>query len=223
MSPTRNTPGYVTETVNQIEVPSGGAGASVLVTGVTRDLDAFIQSQLRTETGGAGFANQTSNILGQLQSIYGTPGGTGTLETALNNFTSAIQALQTNSTGLSAQTTALSAAQTLAQQLNTTSQGIQTLRTNVEQDIGNSVAQANTDLKQIAAHQHQASEPEPDRSFRRDAGRSARQRHQRPVEPDGRQGRRPTAPTRSTSLPHRHSARRREARPRNSSSPRRER
>jgi flagellar hook-associated protein 1 FlgK len=146
-----NTTGYVAESVNQIEEPTGGAGASALVTGVSRDIDSFVQSQLRTETGGAGFANQTSNILTQLQSIYGTPGGTGTLETALNNFSSAIQALQTSSTGLSAQTTALSAAQALAQQLNTTSQGIQTLRTNVQQDIGNSVAQANTDMQQIAA------------------------------------------------------------------------
>jgi len=146
-----NTPGYVAESTDQIEVPTGGAGAAALVTGVTRDLDQFIQGQLRTETGGAGFANQTSNILGQLQSIYGTPGGTGTLETTFNNFTSAIQAISTNTTGTSAQTTALSAAQALAQQLNATSQGIQTLRTNVEQDIGNSAAQANTDLQQIAA------------------------------------------------------------------------
>ena len=88
-----NTTGYVTKSINQIEEPTGGAGAAALVTGVSRDIDAFVQSQLRTETGGAGFANQTSNILTQLQSIYGTPGGTGTLETALNNFTSAIQAL----------------------------------------------------------------------------------------------------------------------------------
>ncbi len=146
-----NTPGYVAESVNQVEVPSGGAGAAVLVTGVTRDLDQFIQGQLRNETGGAGFANQTSNILGQLQSLYGTPGGTGTLETAFNNLTTAVQALQTNTTGLSAQTTALSTAQALAQQINSTSQGIQTLRSNVEQDIGNSVAQANTDLQQVAA------------------------------------------------------------------------
>jgi flagellar hook-associated protein 1 FlgK len=146
-----NTPGYVVESANQIEVPSGGPGASTQVTGVTRELDTFIQQQLRTETGGAGFANQNANILGQLQSLYGTPGGTGTLETAFNNFTSAVQAISTSSTGLSAQTTALSAAQTLAQQLNTTTQGIQTLRSNVEQDIGNSVAQANTDLQQIAA------------------------------------------------------------------------
>jgi flagellar hook-associated protein 1 len=146
-----STPGYIAESSNQIEVPSGGPGSSVQVTGVTRELDSFIQGQLRTEIGGGGFADQTANILGQLQSLYGTPGGTGTLETAFNNFTSAVQAISTSSTGLSAQTTALAAAQALAQQLNTTSQGIQTLRTNAEQDIGTSVSQANTDLNQIAA------------------------------------------------------------------------
>ena len=146
-----NTPGYVTESVNQIEVPSGGAGASAQITGVTRELDTFIQGQLRTEIGGGGFADQTSNILGQLQSLYGTPGNVGTLETAFNNFTTTLQALSTSSTGLSAQTTALGAAQALAQQLNSTSQGIQALRSNAEQDIGTSVTQANTDLNQIAA------------------------------------------------------------------------
>jgi flagellar hook-associated protein 1 FlgK len=146
-----NTPGYITQTSNQIEVPSGGPGASVQVTGVTRELDTFVQNQLRTEIGGGGFADQTANILGQLQSLYGTPGSVGTLETAFNNFTSAVQAISTSSNGLSSQTTALAAAQALAQQLNTTSQGIQTLRSNVEQDIGASAAQANTDLNQIAA------------------------------------------------------------------------
>ncbi len=146
-----SSPGYIAESSNQIEVPSGGPGASVLVTGVTRELDTFIQGQLRTEIGGGGFADQTSNILGQLQSLYGSPGGTGTLETAFNNFTTALQALQTSSTGLSSQTTALGDAQALAQQLNATSQGIQTLRSNVEQDIGTSVTQANTDINQIAS------------------------------------------------------------------------
>jgi flagellar hook-associated protein 1 len=146
-----NTPGYVTESVNQIDVPSGVAGSSALITGVTRELDTFVQRQLRTEIGGGGFADQTANILNQLQSLYGTPGNVGTLETAFNNFTTALQALSTSSTGLSAQTTALGAAQSLAQQLNATSQGIQALRSNTEQDIGTSVNQANTDLNQIAA------------------------------------------------------------------------
>ncbi len=145
------TPGYIAETPNLTEQPTGDAGASVQIAGVSRELDTFVQGQLRTEIGGGGFADQTSNILGQLQSLYGTPGGTGTLETAFNNFTTALQALSTSSTGLSAQTTALGAAQALAQQLNATSQGIQALRSNVEQDVGTSVKQVNADLNRIAA------------------------------------------------------------------------
>src|SRR5579871_2971178 len=144
------TPGYVTQNPNQIEVSSGTIGSSVIVTGVNRQLDEFVQGQLRTETSGGGYANQISNILGQLQSVYGTPGGDGTLENALNNFTTALQSLSGSPNDSSAQSVALSAAQTLATQLNTTTQGIQSLRSNVEQDIGNSANQANTDMTQIA-------------------------------------------------------------------------
>jgi flagellar hook-associated protein 1 len=146
-----STPGYITQSVNQIEVDSGGTGSSVQVTGVTRQLDLYVQNQLRTETSGGAYADQTSNILGQLQDVYGTPGGTGTLETTFSNFTTALQALSTSSGSQSAQVSALSAAQSLAQQLNTTTQGIQSLRSNVQQDIGTSVTQANTDMTQIAA------------------------------------------------------------------------
>jgi flagellar hook-associated protein 1 len=144
------TPGYVTQTPNQIEVATGATGTSVDVTGVSRQLDLYVQSQLRTETSGSGYADQMSNILGQLQSVYGTPGGTGTLETTYSNFTSALQALSTSQGSESAQTAALGAAQSLAQTLNTTTQGIQSLRTNVNQDIGNSVSQANADMSTIA-------------------------------------------------------------------------
>jgi len=144
------TPGYVTQSPTQVEVASGGDGSTVQTTGVNRQLDLFIQNQLRTETSGSGYADQMANILSQLQSVYGTPGGDGTLESALNNFTTALQSLSTNPGNQSSQNVALSAAQSLATQLNTTTQGIQALRTNVDQDIGNLAAQANTDLTQIA-------------------------------------------------------------------------
>ncbi len=144
------TPGYVTQTPNQIEVATGTSGTSVDVTGVSRQLDLYVQSQLRTETAGSGYADQMSNILGQLQNVYGTPGGDGTLENTYNNFTSALQALSTSQGSESAQTAALGAAQSLAQSLNATSQGIQTLRTNVSQDIGSSVTKANADMSTIA-------------------------------------------------------------------------
>jgi flagellar hook-associated protein 1 FlgK len=144
------TPGYVAQNPNQIEVASGDFGATVSTTGVNRQLDLFVQNQLRTETGGGAYATQLSNILNQLQSVYGTPGGQGTLETALNNFTTALQSLSNSPGNFSAQGVALSSAQSLAQQLNSTTQGIQSLRSNVAQDIGNSAAQANADMNQIA-------------------------------------------------------------------------
>jgi flagellar hook-associated protein 1 len=145
-----NTPGYVAQNPNQIEVGSGDFGSTVQTTGVNRQLDLFVQNQLRTETSGSSYATQISNILGQLQSVYGTPGGDGTLESGLNNFTTALQSLSNNPGNSSAQAVALSAAQTLATQLNSTTKGIQALRSNVDQDIGNSAAQANTDLNLIA-------------------------------------------------------------------------
>lgn len=144
------TPGYVAQNPNQIEVSSGGFGASVATTGVSRQLDLFVQNQLRTETSGGAYADQISNILSQLQTVYGTPGGDGSLETGLNNLTTSLQALSNNPSNQSAQAVTLAAAQTLAQQLNTTTKGIQTLRTNVEQDIGNSATQANASMAEIA-------------------------------------------------------------------------
>ena len=146
------TPGYVSRTLDQIEVAgsSADAGASVRDIGVGRQLDQFLQSQLRTETSGGAYADQMSGVLAQLQSLYGTPGGSGTLETAYSNFTSALQALSANSGAQSARSLALTTAQSLAQQLNSTTQGVQALRSNAEQDIAAAVTQANNDMTQIA-------------------------------------------------------------------------
>lgn len=144
------TPGYVAQTPNQIEVTTGDFGSTAKTTGVSRDIDSYVQNQLRTETGGSGYADQMANILKQLQNVYGTPGNSGTLETALNNFTSSLQALSTSAGSSSAQTVAVSAAQALATQLNVTTKGIQSLRSNVEQDLGTSSQAANAALNQIA-------------------------------------------------------------------------
>jgi flagellar hook-associated protein 1 len=144
------TPGYVSQNLNLVEQVTGTIGTSVQVAGITRALDTYVQSQLRTETSGDGYADQMSSILQQLQNVYGTPGGQGTLETAFTNLTSAVQGLSANSGAYSAQSSVVTAAQNMAQALNSTTQGIQALRTNVQQDITTSVSTANSDLTQIA-------------------------------------------------------------------------
>ena len=145
-----STPGYVSQNLNLVEQVTGGIGTGVQVAGITRALDTYVQSQLRTETSGEGYADQTSSVLQQLQNVYGTPGGQGTLETAFTNLTTAVQGLSANSGAYSAQSSVVTAAQNMAQALNSTTQGIQALRTNVQQDIGTSVSTANSDLTQIA-------------------------------------------------------------------------
>ena len=144
------TPGYVVQTPNQIEVTTGDFGSTAMTTGVSRELDTYVLNQLRTETGGSGYADQMAGILKQLQNVYGTPGNSGTLETALNNFTTSLQALSTSSGASSAQTVALGAAQALATQLNVATKGIQSLRSNVEQDLGNSAQAANAAMQTVA-------------------------------------------------------------------------
>ena len=143
------TPDYVRKTLNQVQTVSGSIGASVDVIGVNRELDLYLQQQIRTEQSGASFADLQSSILTSLQSIYGTPGGSGTLETALNGLTTAVQALSTSSDSQSTRLGVINAAQSLARQLNSMSQGVQALRGQAEAGLSTSVDAANRALAQI--------------------------------------------------------------------------
>lgn len=143
------TPGYVRKTVTQIQTVAGDS-ANVRITGVNRELDTYIQKQVLTETSGAAYADVRSKVLANLQGVYGDPSSKGTIGATFNNLTSALQALSTSPDSLAARSNVINAAQSLAQQLNSTTQGIQSLRSNAESAIGNSVDTVNNALKQIA-------------------------------------------------------------------------
>jgi flagellar hook-associated protein 1 FlgK len=149
------TPGYVKKSVDQVQTITGSTGSGVNITGINRELDAYIQTQLRTETSGASYASLKSDFLQQLQGLYGNPDSSGTLETSFNALTSAVQALATSPDSQSARIGVVNAAQVLAGQLNSMSQGIQTLRSAAETGINDTVNSANTLMKQIAAINNQ--------------------------------------------------------------------
>lgn len=149
------TPGYIRKTVNQLTTTSGDIGASVRIAGINRELDQYVQRQLRIEQSGASYANLRADYLSRLQSIYGDPGSQGTIEAAFSNFTSAIQALSTSSDSQSARINVVNTAQALAQQLNSASNGIQSLRNDAELGLADSVARANNAMQQIASINNQ--------------------------------------------------------------------
>ncbi len=146
-----NTPGYVEESVNQVEVGTVGAGGtSVETSGINRNLNQLLQSQLWTETSGGSYADMTSTLYQQLQNIYGTPNSSTSFDAIYNNFTTALQSLATNPGSSTAQSAVVGAAQSLAQNLNSMTSGIQQIRTQAEQGISNDVQSANTLIQQIA-------------------------------------------------------------------------
>ncbi len=144
------TPGYVKKTTNQVTGMTGDYGSSVLINGVNRQLDQYLQTQVRTETSGASYSAIRSTYLSNLQTVYGDPDDTGTIEYAFNNFLTAVQGLSTSPDSQSARIGVVNAAQSMAQQLNATTQGIQNLRANAESGLNESVNIANNAMAQIA-------------------------------------------------------------------------
>jgi len=144
------TAGYVRRTMDQVAVSGGGLGSGVRVSDINRELDAYIQRQLRTETAGGAYADLRAQFFGRLQQIYGDPGSATTLETAFNNLTTAVQSLATSPESTSARNSVLNSAQVLTQQLSAMTDGIQGLRTDAELGLADAVAKANDAMQQIA-------------------------------------------------------------------------
>jgi flagellar hook-associated protein 1 len=143
-----DTPGYTRKVIDQV---TAADGTSVNIASIQRQLDQYVQTQLRTENAGATYADTRAQMYSDLQDIYGQPGADTSLETVYNNFTDALQALSTSPSDPSAQNDVVSTAQLLTQQLNQMTDSIQGLREQAENDISNGVTQANQAMSQIAA------------------------------------------------------------------------
>jgi flagellar hook-associated protein 1 FlgK len=144
------TPGYVRKVIAQATTAAGTAGVSVRTEGINRVLDQYLQRQLRLETSGGAYADLRATFYSRLQSVYGDPGSSSSLETIFGNFTQAVQALSTNPSDYSARNGVIDTAKVLAQHLNSMTQDIQGLRTDAEQGLSDSVSRANEALQRVA-------------------------------------------------------------------------
>jgi flagellar hook-associated protein 1 FlgK len=145
-----DTPGFVRKATTQVAVGAGDAGVGVRVASIDRELDVYVQRQLRTESSGGAYAGLRADFYQRLQSVYGDPGSDSALETVFNKFTTALQGLTTSPDSPAIRSGVLGAAQLLTQQLNGTSAQIQALRTDAELGLADAVRQANEALQQIA-------------------------------------------------------------------------
>jgi flagellar hook-associated protein 1 FlgK len=145
------TPGYIRKSISYQATAAGDTGGGVRVVAINRELDLYVQRQLRVELSGGSYATVRADFFQRLQSLYGQPGSDSSLETLFNNFTNAVQTLITSPESSSARSGVLSAAQVLAQNLNGLTTDIQGLRADAEGGIADAVGVANIAIEKIAS------------------------------------------------------------------------
>jgi flagellar hook-associated protein 1 FlgK len=143
------TPGYVRKSMQPV-TSAAGDGGSVRLGTINRELDQYVQRQLRVETAGGAYAELRASFYQRLQGLYGAPGSDSSLETSFNNFTESLQSLITSTDSAAARSVALSSAQVLAQTLNSLTTDIQALRGDAESGLADSAATANNAMEKIA-------------------------------------------------------------------------
>jgi flagellar hook-associated protein 1 FlgK len=127
-----------------------GDNASAVKTGqIERVLDTIVQKQLRLETSGASYTSIMSRFASELDTLFGQPGGSGALDTSLNDFTNALQGLAADPASASVRGTALNAGSILADRIGSIAESVQTLRSEAEGRIATAVGKANDLLKGI--------------------------------------------------------------------------
>lgn len=158
------TPGFVRKSLMQSSTSSLAGANGARVVGVMRELDVFVQRQLRAEFAGAAYSRVMVNYYDGLQNVYGRPGSLNAVDHLFNSFTSSLQALGTSPESNVARAQVLNEAAVLAQQLNVMSNDIQRLRSQAEISLRNEIDRVNQILQEIemlsgrisAAAQHSA-------------------------------------------------------------------
>jgi len=143
-----NTPGYIRKSLLLKNSSAGGTGVQVV--GISRELDQFVQRQLRTEVAGANYASTINQYYSRLDQVFGKPGGNDALDTLFNSFTASLNALTASPDSIAAQGSVLNQAQVLAQHLNAMSSDIQQIRSQAESGIADGVNRVNQLLQDIA-------------------------------------------------------------------------
>ncbi|MGK3140963.1 flagellar hook-associated protein FlgK [Pantoea sp. C2G6] len=123
-------------------------GNGVNITGVQREYDAFIATQLRGSSANYSAVNTQYNQISNIDDLLST--STTSLSTSIQGFFTNLQNVVSNANDPSARQSMLSNAQGLVSQFQTTAQYLTGMQNSVNADIGSSIKQVNTFTNQIA-------------------------------------------------------------------------
>ena len=111
---------------------------------------SYIQRQMWRESATSGYWSSQSEVMGQLDQLYGVPGSKSSLSASYESFYSSIQTLRSDPASATQQSVVLTNAKILASKLNTLSDNVQSIRSAAEDSIGSATAEANQALTTLA-------------------------------------------------------------------------
>jgi flagellar hook-associated protein 1 len=158
-----NTAGYARRIVNQQTLSAGGQLMGVDIASVQRVASQFLTQEMLSAGGAASQYDTMADLFSQLNGLLGGPGDNQSLATGLSNLSAAFATASQAPTSSASRTGVMNALTNLANSFSTVSSTITSLRTQIDQQVVNSIGGANTLIKQVFRPQH----PDQDRHRRR--------------------------------------------------------
>jgi flagellar hook-associated protein 1 FlgK len=145
------TDGYSRKKVNQETVVVGGQGLGVRATEVGRVIDEYLAAELRTQTGRLGRDQVLSDTLGRVQdAVFGAPGDANRgIPSQIEALSTAFESFAATPESTPLRVAAVNAAVDLLDRIDASAEAVQTIRRDVDREIGQTVQQINGDLQAL--------------------------------------------------------------------------
>ena len=143
------TDGYTRKLTQQENLLAGEQGMGARISGVYREVDAYVQQQLFVEDSRFAYANEISDFLGQVDQLFGAPGTAGTLDSRFNDFAKSLQDLSVQPESHAARASVVAQAEGVASALRNLTDGVQGLRQLAEDSIADGIADLNNILAKL--------------------------------------------------------------------------
>jgi flagellar hook-associated protein 1 FlgK len=148
-----STPGYVTESLPQLESASGGESTGVMAGVLQRLGDAAASAAANQASSQQSYSQAMVTSLTNYTQVLGQPTDSTSLPEQLSAFNQALTTLSASPDSASLQQGAVSAAQSLASTFNGLASAVASGREQADQTIGSDVNTVNQTLQQIASNQ----------------------------------------------------------------------
>jgi len=145
-----NTPGYTKKVLPQENLVANGEGYGVRSQGAVRQIDIFLQQQIRTQNATAGSLDVLNHFMQRVDAMFGAPEDETSIAGKIDELAARLQELTTDPSSAAVRQAVVNEAGQTAQLLNSMTKEVQQMRLEAETNIAGAVDDINALLKSIA-------------------------------------------------------------------------